>query len=186
MLHGSRQHPAPQRPVPGRRLRHRQSTSDTAIPLTALGATVVTTKKSIAMKDFYTALGNVLEVNEIIKEIQVPTPAAGSKQVYVRWAERKALDFAESSVAAVWAVSGGNVSNAVIVLGAVSPVPVRATSTEALVNGKAMTAALAAQAGDEAVKSAQILTGNTGYTNNMGNKWKVQIAKTMVKRALLA
>ena len=162
------------------------SCSDTAIPLTALGATVVTTKKSIAMKDFYTPLGNVLDNNEVIKEIQVPTPAAGTKQSFVRWAERKALDFAESSVATLLTISGGNVTDAVIVLGAVSPVPVRATSTEALIKGKAMTDTLAAQAGDEAVKTAQILAGNTGYTNNMGNKWKVQIAKTMVKRALLA
>lgn len=162
------------------------STSDTAIPLTALSATVVTTKKSIAMKDFYTPLGNVLDNNEIIKEIQVPTPAAGTKQSFTRWAERKALDFAESSVATLLTISGGNVTDAVIVMGAVSPVPVRATSTEALIKGKAMTDALATQAGDEAVKTAQILTGNTGYTNNMGNKWKVQIAKTMVKRALLA
>jgi xanthine dehydrogenase YagS FAD-binding subunit len=162
------------------------SCSDTAIPLTALGATVVTTKKSIAMKDFYTALGNVLEANEIIKEIQVPTPAAGSKQAFIRWAERKALDFAEASCCAVWSVSGGNVASPVIVLGAVSPVPVRATSTEALVSGKAMNATLATQAGDEAVKAAQILTGNTGYSNNMGNRWKVQIAKTMVKRALMS
>ncbi len=78
------------------------STSDTAVPLMALGASVVTTKKTIAMKDFYTALGNVLEANEIIKEVQVPTPAAGTKQAFTRWAERKALDFAEASVAAVY------------------------------------------------------------------------------------
>jgi xanthine dehydrogenase YagS FAD-binding subunit len=162
------------------------STSDTAVPLTALGATVVTTKKSIAIKDFYTALGNVLEATEIIKEIQVPTPAAGTKQTFTRWAERKALDFAESSVCAVWSVSGSNVSNAVIVMGAVSPVPVRATAAETYINGKPINAANAEAAGAEAVKSAQILAGNSGYSNVMGNKWKVQIAKTMVKRALLA
>jgi len=157
------------------------STSDTAIPLTALNATVVTTKRSIAMKDFYTPLGNVLEANEIIKEIQVPSPPAGSKQNYTRWAERKALDFYEVAVCTVTSAS-----DAVIIIGGVSPVPVKAVSTEALVKGKAMTPTLAAQAGDEAVKGAQILNGNTGYSNNMGNRWKVQVAKTMVKRALLA
>jgi len=162
------------------------STSDTAVPLTALGASVVTTKKTIAMKDFYTALGNVLEANEVIKEDQVPTPAAGTKQAFTRWAERKALDFAEASVAVVYGLSGSNVANAVIVMGAVSPVPVRATAAEAAINGKPINAANAEAAGAAAVQSAQVLAGNTGYSNNMGNKWKIQIAKTMVKRALLA
>ena len=162
------------------------SCSDTAVPLTAFGASVVTTKKTIAMKDFYTALGNVLEANEVIKEIQVPTPASGTKQAFTRWAERKALDFAEASCAVVYGLSGSNVANAVIVLGAVSPVPVRASSAESFINGKPINAANADSAGAEAVKTAQVLAGNTGYSNNMGNKWKVQITKTMVKRALLA
>ena len=43
--------------------------SDTAIALSALNATIVTTKKSIAIKDLFKVLGNTLDNNEIITEI---------------------------------------------------------------------------------------------------------------------
>jgi len=163
------------------------SVSDTATVLTALGASVVTTKKTIPMADFYKPLGTALDANELIKEIQVPTPAAGTKQTYLRYAERKAIDFAEASVATVVTISGGNVSDARIVLGALSPVPVRATTAENLIKGKALTAALAADAGNEAVKTAVALPANAKNPTFMpGNAYKKQLALTMVKRALLA
>jgi xanthine dehydrogenase YagS FAD-binding subunit len=146
--------------------------SDTAIPLTALGATVVTNSRSIAMADFYEGLDNVLDDNEIVTEIQVPEPASGTKQVYMRFAQRKALDFPEVSVAVV--MTSSDVS---IVMGGVSPVPHRATGAEDAVRGKTVDEALATTAGNEAIKGATALPGN---------KWKLQIAKTLVKRALLA
>ena len=147
------------------------SVSDTAIPLTALDAIVVTTQRNIAIGDFFVTLGNVLEDNEIVTEIQVPEPAADTKQVFLKWAERKALDFAEVSVAI--AVSS---SDAKIVLGSVAPVPWRATDAEDAVKGQAITESVAAAAGEEAVNGALKLSDN-GY--------KVQLTKTLVKRALL-
>jgi len=164
------------------------SVSDTATVLTALGASVVTTKKTIAMADFYKPLGNNLDANELIKEISVPTPAAGTKQAYLRYAERKCLDFAEVSVATVVTVAGGNVSDLRIILGAVSPVPVRATTAENFVKGKAMSAAVATDAGLEAVKTATPLPPAAGLKAAFmpGNAYKKQVALTLVKRALLA
>jgi xanthine dehydrogenase YagS FAD-binding subunit len=158
------------------------TTSDTANALTALDATIVTTKKSIAIGDFYTPLGNVLDANELIKEVQVPTPPSGAKQAYQRYAERKAIDFAEVAVATVVSAS-----DARIVLGAVSPVPVRATSAENLIKGKTMTADLATQAGDEAVKTAVVLPAASGVKAAFmqGNAYKKQLVKTLVKRALM-
>jgi len=145
--------------------------SDTAIPLTALGATVVTTQRNIPIADFFVTLGNVLEDNEIVTEIQVPEPAAGTKQVFLKWAERKALDFGEASVAI--AVSS---SDASIVLGNVAPVPWKATDAEAAVAGQTITEAVAESAGEAAVNGAFALTDNA---------YKIQLAKTLVKRALL-
>jgi len=151
--------------------------SDVAIPLTALNATLVTTQRSISIADFYEVLDNVLEPDEIITEVQVPEPAAGTQQVFVKWAWRKAIDFAEASVATAITVSGGNVTDARIVLGGVSPVPYRATAAEDAIKGKAITESLAETAGAEAVKDAIALSHN---------KYKIQIAKTIVKRALLS
>ena len=154
--------------------------SDTAVALTALGATVVTNKRSIAIADFFTALGNVLETDEIVTEVQVPAPASGTKQVFIKWAERKAIDFTEASVATLLTVSGGNVTDAVIVLGGVSPRPRRATDAENAVKGKAISDTVASDAATQAVKGAIPL--NT-YG---GNGWKIPIVKKVVKQALLS
>ncbi len=146
--------------------------SDTAVALTALGATLVTTERSIPIDDFFVVLGNNLNDNEIVTEIQVPAPASGTKQAFIKFAERRAIDFSISSVAV--AVSS---SDAKIVLGGVAPVPYRATAAEEFLAGKSINAANAASAGEEAVKAARPQTMN---------RYKVQITKTLVERALIA
>ena len=151
--------------------------SDTAVALMALGATVVTSKKSIAIADFFTALGNSLDANEIVTEIQVPTPAAGTKQAFLKWAERKALDFTEASVATLITVSGGSVTDARIVLGGVSPRARRATDAETALKGKAISDAVATDTATQAVKGAVALSGNA---------WKVPFVKKLVKQAVMA
>ena len=129
------------------------------------------------MKDFYIVLGNVLKENEIIKEFQVPSPAAGTKQVFIKYAERKAIDFASSSVAAVVTSASGAVTSASIVLGGVAPIPYRATTAEDLLKGKPINAANAEAVAEEAMKRA---------VPQSGNRYKIQITKTLIKRAILA
>lgn len=157
--------------------------SDTAPALIALNAEVVTTKRTIALEDFFdpltgeAGLPNILEVGEILTEVQVPTPVAGTKGIYLKFRVRKAIDFAIVSVAAVLTVEGGICKDARIVLAAVAPVPYRATGAEDAIKGQAITEALAETAGAAAVK---------GTIPIDKNKYKVQIVKTLVKRAILA
>ncbi len=103
------------------------SSSDTATPLTALDATIVTNKKSIPIGDFFVVLGNILDDDEVVTEIQVPTPASGTIQAFKKYSRRKAFDFAMASAAVSITVAGGNVSDCKIVLGGVAPTPWRAT-----------------------------------------------------------
>jgi len=159
--------------------------SDIAIALVAMNAKIVTsTPRTINAADFFTAKVapagegiNTLNAGEIVTEIQVPTLAAGTKSTYLKFAFRKAIDFAVVSVAAVATVSGGNASNASIVLGGVYNTPRRAEAAQTSINGKALNAANAAAAGDAAA---------TGAVTLSQNQYKVQIVKTLVKRALLA
>jgi xanthine dehydrogenase YagS FAD-binding subunit len=151
--------------------------SDTAIPLTALDATVVTTKRSIPIGEFYIVLGNVLDDDEIVTEIQVPEPDAATKQAFLKFRHRRAIDWAISSVATAITVTGGTVSDARIVLGGVAPTPWRATGAEDAIMGQAITESVAAAAGDAAVQGAIPL---------LHNNYKVQITKTLVKRAILS
>ena len=63
-----------------------------------------------------------------------------------------------------------------IVLGAVAPVPLRARAAEELIEGKAINESLAAEAGARALQGAEPLSKNA---------YKIEIAKTLVKRAIL-
>ena len=74
-------------------------------------------------------------------------------------------------------ISQGKVTSASIALGHVSPVIWRATQAEKMLVGKTITAATADAAGEAAVANATPLSGN---------KYKVQLTKVAVKRALLA
>jgi xanthine dehydrogenase YagS FAD-binding subunit len=142
--------------------------SDTAPALVALDGQVVTTKRTIAVEDLFTVdldKTTVLDDDEIITEIQVPTPASGTKSTFLKFAIRKAIDFALVSVAVARDGASGK-----ICLGGVANKPRRATDAEAALPD-------AEAAGAAAVTGANALPYN-GY--------KLQIVKVMVKRAVEA
>ena len=108
--------------------------SDLAPALAALDAVVkiVSPKgeKAIEIVSLYTSLGITLTQDEIITAIYVPLPKPNTRQHFLKFRDRKTIDFAISSVAAVLTTANGSVSNARIVLGGVSPVPYRAIEAE--------------------------------------------------------
>jgi xanthine dehydrogenase YagS FAD-binding subunit len=149
--------------------------SDTAVALTALNAKIVTSKRKIPIDDFFKVSGNDLAVNELVTEIQVPSTKPGTVQTFTKTALRKAMDFALVSVASAITVESGKICDARIVLGAVAPVPFRAIDAEALLKGRTLSDEAANAAAEAAVKNAMPLANNA---------YKVQIAKTLVKRAI--
>jgi xanthine dehydrogenase YagS FAD-binding subunit len=153
--------------------------SDTATALMALNATIKTSARTIPIGEFYidTAPGNVLKSDEIVTEIAIPTPAASNKQKFLKHAQRKSIDFPIVNVAVYITPATGAVTDARIALGAVAPKPIRATDAEAAVKGKTITADVAEAAATAAVAKAVALTMN---------KYKIQITKALIKRALLA
>jgi xanthine dehydrogenase YagS FAD-binding subunit len=151
--------------------------SDTAPALVALNAKIKTNKKLIEAENFWemTIPGStVLAVDEIVTEIQIPTPAAGSKSAFIKFAIRKSIDFPIVNCAAM--IGNGD---ARICLNAVYNKPYRATKAEEAIKGKPINEANADAAGAAATASAKALPGDR-------NKWKIPIAKAMVKRAILA
>ena len=120
----------------------------------------------------------VLDADEVVTEIQVPTPATGVKSAFVKFAQRKAFDFPIVNCAAV--IGGGN---ATIVLNAVYNTPKRVTAAEDSIKGKTISNDTAEAAGTAGVASAVALPA---VDYSPGNKYKIQIAKVMIKRAILA
>jgi xanthine dehydrogenase YagS FAD-binding subunit len=153
--------------------------SDTAIALLALGASVVTSARTIPISQFFKNLspGNVLNADEIITEIDVPTPPANNLQVFTKFRFRQSFDFAVVSVGLMAAPTTGSITTANIWLGGVSPVPVEATGAEAALKGNAISSTVAASAAAAAVANA---------TPMANNKYKVPIVQTLVQRAILA
>jgi CO/xanthine dehydrogenase FAD-binding subunit len=149
--------------------------SDTAPALIALNAKIITTARIIDAENFWDVKfpGNtVLASSEIITEIRVPAPPEGAKSAFLKFAIRKSIDFPVVNCAVL--VGGGTTR---IALNAVAPKPYRAVKAEAIIAGKPISDANAEAAGVAAVADATPLTAT---------KYKVQIAKTLVKRALLA
>ena len=117
----------------------------------------------------------VLGPNEILTHMIVPAPGQTRSATYeVRFKQSHDWPLAMASV--TLSMQGQNVRGARIIMGAVAPVPWRASSAEAMVAGKRLTEQVAMQAADEAVASAKPMSGNA---------YKVQIARTAVKRAIL-
>ncbi len=153
--------------------------SDTAPALIALNAKVVTDRRTIDAENFFDVKqpGNtVLETDEIIKEIQIPEPPKGAKSAFIKFAFRKSIDFPIVNCAVM--VGGKNPR---ISLNAVGPTPVRATKAEDVISGKSIKKISekdAEAAGEAAVADAKPLF--------KAAKFKVQIARTLVKRAILS
>jgi xanthine dehydrogenase YagS FAD-binding subunit len=160
--------------------------SDTAPALVALNATARIVgdggERMVPFEQYFTGpridvrRENVLGPTDILAEILVPEPAAGSKGVYLKVRERSVWDFATVSVAVQLSASNGLVNDARIVLGGVAPTPVRVPAAEALLKGKTLDDGLAKQAADSAFIGARPMTNNA---------YKVDMGKELVRRALL-
>jgi xanthine dehydrogenase YagS FAD-binding subunit len=150
--------------------------SDTAPALIALDAKVVTDRRTIDAEKFFAVKkpGNtVLEQDEVIKEIQVPAPPKGARSAFIKFAFRKSIDFPIVNCAVM---IGGKDPR--ICLNAVAPRPYRAAKAEAAVKGKKITEKNAAAAGEAAVAEVKSFPKAAMF--------KKQIAKTLVKRAILS
>jgi xanthine dehydrogenase YagS FAD-binding subunit len=155
--------------------------SDIGVVLVALGAQVKIAgpvgTRTIPIEKFFGSLRNTLEADEMVTEIQVPQPPDGSRQTFSKFRLRESVDFPIISVASVITIANGVCQDARIALGAVAPAPILATMVEQAIKGKAINAATA-----ESASKATI----TGAIPLAMNAYKVEITKTLVKRAILA
>lgn len=159
--------------------------SSLAVPLLALGAkfrvaSPSATREIEASRFFVLPSENVYQENvlapdELITHVIVP-PARGLKNATYEVRFKQSHDWPLAMATAVLDIAGGRVKAARIALGAVAPVPWRAEAAEAALNGKAVSEDTAVAAADAAIKDAQPMTDNA---------YKVSLARTAVKRAIL-
>ncbi len=154
--------------------------SDTAPALIALDARIVTTKRVIEAEKFF-AVGidtsTILDPDEIVKQIEIPMPSSDTRSVFTKFALRKSIDFPVVNCAASIETAQGVVKMARICLNSVYNEPVRVTGAEKMILGKAVDELLAEDAAREGLAAALPL---------VNNQYKIYVAKTVVKRAILA
>lgn len=151
--------------------------SDTETMLMALKAKVVTNLREYSADEFftrYTKVQDMLAPGEIVLYVEIPRTTAAA--TYDKFRERKTIDFAVVGLGSVYELDGKTVKDASIVLGAVSPVPVRAVEAEQYLIGRQLTKEVAEKAAEIALADAEPLKQNA---------YKIQIAKTLIKRSLL-
>ena len=155
--------------------------SDIAIALTALDAEIMVSQtggeRVLPITDFYNTLGHILKPDEILTEIRVPQPPDNAAQAFLKFRLRESVDFAIVSAASLITMEDGICKDARIVLGAVAPTPFRALAAEEAIRGKPIDTAAAEKAAEAAVNNAKPLSMNA---------YKIEITKTLVKRALLS
>ena len=118
---------------------------------------------------------NVLEDEELLTHVILPAPGNVKTGHYeVRY--KQSHDWPLAFATVVLAMNGTTISTARVVLGAVAPVPWRSKPAEAALAGRQLNAGTAAAAAEAAVGEAKPMSGNA---------YKVTIAKTAVKRAIM-
>jgi xanthine dehydrogenase YagS FAD-binding subunit len=160
--------------------------SSLAVPFVAYGATFRIVgpngEREVPAAEYFTMptmrnvqKENVLADDEILTHVTLPAPGNVKTGHYeVRY--KQSHDWPLAMTTVVLTMTGNTIRSARVVLGAVAPVPWRSKPAEAALAGKPLNAETAAAAAEAAVSEAKPMSGNA---------YKVQIARTAVKRALL-
>lgn len=117
-----------------------------------------------------------LQPNEIVTEVLLPS-AEGTRASSYEVRQKEAFDWPHATASAVLHMRGNTVESARIVLGHVAPVPWVSAEAASVLTGKTVSEATARAAGEAAMAGARPLSRN---------KFKVQLARVAVARALLA
>ncbi|MCU0681537.1 MAG: xanthine dehydrogenase family protein subunit M [Polyangiaceae bacterium] len=167
----------------GGNLAHADPANDHPATMLAYGATLVARGprgvREIDADDFFVGLfESALARDEILTEIRVPAPVAGSGGAYLK-IERKVGDYATAAVAVQLVVEGGVITSARVGLTNVSPVPARAKMAEDALRGQALTDAVLEAAGRAAAAEcdpSDDLRGKVDY--------KRDLVRVLLKRAV--
>jgi xanthine dehydrogenase YagS FAD-binding subunit len=161
------------------------SPSSLAVALYALDgqATIVGSKgeRTIKIEELYRVPKRdgesefTIQPGEVLTKVAVPPPKGKNASYEVRHKQTQDWPVVLASVSL--ALDGDTVSAAKVILYGVAPIPYRSEAAEKAITGKRVTPETATTAGESAVEAAAPLSMNA---------YKVPLAKTVVKRALLS
>ncbi|MEM7693712.1 MAG: xanthine dehydrogenase family protein subunit M [Pseudomonadota bacterium] len=133
---------------------HADPASEMPAIMLTLGATMVlanaTTERTVSAGEFFVGLyETVTEADEILKEVRLPKPAAGTGWGFEEVSMRKG-DFAWATVVATLRITGGAITAPAIALAGVGDHATRLAEAEAALTGKTPSDALFAEVANRA------------------------------------
>jgi xanthine dehydrogenase YagS FAD-binding subunit len=144
--------------------------SDVAPCLVALNATVrvagpkglreVPVERFHVLPEVDVQRETVLAPNEVVTEIRIPAPLAGTRSAYRKVRARRAWDFALAGLALALRFEGLRVVDGRAVLSGAAPVPWRSVELEQAIRGRELQPAVIAEAGRAATAGAEPLAKN--------------------------
>lgn len=166
----------------GGNLAHSDPANDHPAVMLAYGAEIIAMgpagTRVIPIDDFFIGLfENSMTDDEIMTEIRVPRPAAGSGGAYIK-IERKVGDYAISAVGVQLTMDGNKVASARVGLTNVSPVPMRSPGAEAALIGNELTDEVLEAAGKAAAADCDPSADLRGTVD-----YKRDLTRILVKRA---
>jgi len=167
----------------GGALAHGDPHMDLPPVLIALGATITIVgangERSLRLEDLFSGYyETVLEKNELIAEVQVPSQG-GKRAAYIKVTTGSADDWPALCVAAVLEVQGKVVQSARVVASAATAKATRLAAVETMLAGAAIDAPLLARAGDAAAEEVEILPDIRGSV-----AYKRELMRVCVRRAV--
>jgi len=141
--------------------------ADIAPPLIVFDAEAVIVgpsgRRSLPLEEYFLGPGKTaLAPHELLAEVRVPVPSAGTGSAYARHTPRKQMDIAVVGVAVALTLASGRIERARVALGAVAPMPVRAGRAEAQLEGEPLSDECLARATDAAVEECSPISDVRG------------------------
>jgi carbon-monoxide dehydrogenase medium subunit len=130
-------------------------------------------ERYLPLQDFFIGPGKPnIRGNEIMTEVQVPTPLEHTASHYVKHSIRNALDLAVAGVAVTLSMGADRLTcaTAIIALGAVGPFPARASRAEEILQGRKIDDGLISRAALLASEETQPISdirASAGYRREM-------------------
>ncbi len=169
---------------------HGDAGNDHPALMIALGASFVLRgvagERTVAADGFFIGpYFTKMEAGEIMTEIRIPVPAAGTGYAYAKL-KRKVGDFATAASAVTLRLQGDTVTEVIIALTNVGPTVLRARAAEAVLRGKALNDASIAEAARMAMSICDPATdqrGDAEYRTAMAGEMTQRALRTAASRA---
>ncbi len=136
-------------------------------------------ERIVAIEDFFTGPKQTALKDEILLEIQVPTPSPKSEGVYLKLSPRRAMDLAMVGVAVLVIPDNGKCKDIRIALGAVAPTPLRAKKAEAVLKRQSFDDNLIEKAAQAAAGEAKPIDDHRASA-----EYRREMVKVLTRRAI--